>query len=589
MALGRVLEGILNDFSDEFQLSDLKDDKKFEYLINYLVVSKYHPDAFSERSDLDGLVVDEKGQFGLDAIAFIVNNNLVVGVEDISTYARSKTLDVEMVFIQSKTADKCDSGDLLKTIQATKAFLNESDEYVEMNQNMLNAKEIYKSLFNYRNFQYCTGNSPRCHIYFVTASKEWEKGLISNICSSNEEEIRKTSNDIKEVNIDVLGSNYILDAYNEIKNRAKVSVNLKNCVILEKIAKVKEAYIGYLTGDDYLKIIEDNNGDLRRRIFYDNVRDYQGIDNNVNRDIRKTLSNSETRDKFVLLNNGVTIITKSLVSQGSNQYELSDFQIVNGCQTSNEIYNCNKNVNQIYVPVKIIYTTDTDLIGSIVKSTNRQSPVPEEAFIALNRFHKNLQMLFSEYSKKMPIEMFYERRSGEESDVKNRHGKYQDVTLHGLIRAFVSVYMQKPYMVYKMNPANILNAEKDKLFKEDHPEDIYYFASYFFAKFVFMQQEGKFNGHDYRYRFYIIMVVRMLIVQDIDVPSFSSKDMKKEVTIIEKVLKNNSDEYFIKAKELVESVISQDAYLDRNERDVMGAAEFNKKVIAKVAESFEKK
>lgn len=50
-----------------------------------------------------------------------------------------------------------------------------------------------------------------------------------------------------------LGRDYIIDAYNEIKNSISVQITLKNCVTIDRIEKVKEAYIGYLTGDDYLK------------------------------------------------------------------------------------------------------------------------------------------------------------------------------------------------------------------------------------------------------------------------------------------------------------------------------------------------
>ena len=195
--------------------------------------------------------------------------------------------------------------------------------------------------------------------------------------------------DIKSVDIQVLGREYVMETYSEVKNNITVQINLKNSITLDKIEGVKEAYIGYLTGNDYLKIICDNTGDLRRRIFYENVRDYQGTENNVNKEIRSTIANENTRGQFILLNNGVTIITKSVTSLGANMYELADFQIVNGCQTSNEIFNCKEFASDILVPVKIIYTTDSDIISSIVKATNRQSPVPEEAFIALGKYHKN--------------------------------------------------------------------------------------------------------------------------------------------------------------------------------------------------------
>ncbi|MCQ2081354.1 MAG: AIPR family protein [Lachnospiraceae bacterium] len=578
MALGKIIEGMLNDFCKDYIIDDLALDKAFEYFVNYLVVSKFHPDAFSgDKGDLERLVVDEKSQFGLDAIAFIVNGNLVLSKEDIDIYTKSKQLDVDIVFIQTKTEEKCETGDLLKTIQATKTFLEDFDSISEVNSNILNAKEIYDAIFNYENYRYCTSKSPKCFIYYATVASDWDKKLINTICQSSISEMKTVLKDIKNFEIQVIGRNYIMDAYNEIQNSVSAKVNLKNCIILDKIQEVKEAYIGYLTGDDYLNIICDSNGDIRRRIFYENVRDYQGEDNGVNSEIRKTISEKSLQDKFVLLNNGVTIIAKSVVSLGANEYELADFQIVNGCQTSNEIFNCKVSASSIFVPVKIIYTTDADLISNIVKSTNRQSPVPEEAFIALTKYHKELQLLFAEYSKDMPIEMFYERRSGEEVDIKNRNGDYQIVTLHGLIRAFVSVYSEAPHIVYGTNPANILKSNTGKLFSADHKPELYYIASYLFVKFVSMQKERKFSKHDYALRYYIIMVVRMLMVKELGVLEFSSRDMKNEIKNIINILKvAESDSYFVEAKSILDEVLMRDEYKGRNRHDVLRTVEFNR-------------
>lgn len=436
-------------------------------------------------------------------------------------------------------------------------------------------------MFDYDNFRYCTSQSPKCHIYYVTTANEWEKNIVDNICSSGEKDLSSLS-DIKNVDIQVLGKEYIIDAYNEIKNSISVQINLKNCITLDRIDGVKEAYIGYLTGDDYLKIICDSNGDIRRRIFYENVRDYQGIENNVNKEIRNTITTEKTRGQFILLNNGVTIITKSVTSLGANIYELSDFQIVNGCQTSNEIYNCREYASDIFVPVKIIYTTDTDIISSIVKATNRQSPVPEEAFVALNKYHKELQLLFSEYSKEMPLEMFYERRSGEADDIKEKKGQYQIVTLHGIIRAFESVYCQNPNMVYGTNPANILKSQSNRLFCKSHKQEIYYLASYLFVKFVSMQQEGIFSRHDYALRFYVIMVVRALMIGEIKVPELSSNAMDKENKKMILLLKADVDSYFINAKRIVEDILSEKEYSEKKRYDVLRSTEFCKKVKERV-------
>lgn len=234
MALSKILLGMLEDFKKDYLFEGMELSKEFEYLVNYLIISKFHPDAFSDKGDLDRVVVDKKSQFGLDAIAFIVNGNLVLGKDDIPIYAKSKKMDVDILFIQTKTEEKCDTGDLLKTIQATKNFLENFDAITEKNSNILNAKEIYDELFKYENYRHCTTQSPKCHIYYVTAANEWDRGLVENICTSSKKDITSIASDIKDVDIKVLGREYIMDAYSEVKNNIAVQVSLKNSVLTGK-------------------------------------------------------------------------------------------------------------------------------------------------------------------------------------------------------------------------------------------------------------------------------------------------------------------------------------------------------------------
>lgn len=225
MALNKILMGILNDFKRDYLFEDMAVSREFEYLVNYLIISKFHPDAFIDRGDLSRVVVDEKSQFGLDAMAFIVNGNLVLGKDDIVTYAKSQKLDVDILFIQTKTEEKCDIGDLLKTIQATKNFLKDFDAVTEKNENIINAKEIYDELFKYDNFKHCTMQSPKCHIYYVTAANEWERNQVENICNGAKQEITTILSDIKDVEVRVLGKQDIIDNYRELKNNIAVQVS----------------------------------------------------------------------------------------------------------------------------------------------------------------------------------------------------------------------------------------------------------------------------------------------------------------------------------------------------------------------------
>ncbi len=120
----------------------------------------------------------------------------------------------------------------------------------------------------------------------------------------------------------------------QTKNPFRVTISFGQNLSLPEIPNVRESYIGLLSISEYLKVITDDDGNVRRRLFFDNIRDFQG-DTPVNKSIAATLL-SNTSIEFPLLNNGVTIVKRKLQRVGP-QFTLEDFQIVNGCQTSHVI------------------------------------------------------------------------------------------------------------------------------------------------------------------------------------------------------------------------------------------------------------
>jgi hypothetical protein len=105
--------------------------------------------------------------------------------------------------------------------------------------------------------------------------------------------------------------------------------------------------------------------------------------------MKDTLTSGDS-DRFALMNNGVTIIAKSLLTTG-DKFTMNDFQIVNGCQTSNILYDNRSVINDsVRIPVRIISTTDDAVTESVITATNRQTEVKQEQFFALKEFSKNL-------------------------------------------------------------------------------------------------------------------------------------------------------------------------------------------------------
>ena len=582
MALNKILASMVDDFSEKNMFSDLPQSKAYEYLVNYSIISKFHPEAFSDPQDIKSVDVDSIGaMFGLDCIAFIVNDNLVLSKTDIDIYAKSNTLDVKILFIQAKVEERYDSGDIYKTINAVKSFLGDRALLSSCDE-MNNAFEIYDELCEYKNSRLFNSTSPKCYIYFVTAARPCDEKLIENICRSEEKSIVSQFQDIKNVEIQVLGGDYVTNSYKEVENRIEVHINFRNNLSLDKIDRVEQSYLGYLTGQEFLKIIVDSQGNLRRRLFYENVRDYQGS-TPVNKEIRKTLDSTPLHDKFILLNNGVTIVARHFKPLGSNEYEMTDFQIVNGCQTSNEIYRLSEKVNDILVPVKIIHTTDADLIAMIVKASNRQTMVPDEAFIAMEEYHKHLQDLFETYSRDMPLKLFYERRSGEFDFLDNRPRRFQVVSLHKLIRAVTSVYFANAYVVYNNNPVNILRNRSSMLFQDTHVPEVYYVSNYLLAQFNYLNFKKEFTDDASSVRYYVPMVARWLFIKSNKTPDFSSRHTKSETQQIISVLKDKPQEVkevFAQAVQIVRE--SFDLFTEQNPQmtktQVLQSQKFNQLV-----------
>jgi hypothetical protein len=99
----------------------------------------------------------------------------------------------------------------------------------------------------------------------------------------------------------------------------------------------EEGEIGLVKLVDYYEFLKEENGELAERFFDSNVRGYWK-NTPVNKNIAITLK-ATSSSEFWLLNNGITILTDEIGNAGYMQIEIGDPQIVNGLQTSRQIYN----------------------------------------------------------------------------------------------------------------------------------------------------------------------------------------------------------------------------------------------------------
>jgi len=113
-------------------------------------------------------------------------------------------------------------------------------------------------------------------------------------------------------------------------------------------------------------------------LFSANLRDFLGARNtsgNVNNRIKETVEKDP--DKFFVLNNGITIITKKAVlAKGGKRLTLHGISIVNGAQTTGAVHAAGKiNAANIFVLTRIITVQDEKLISEIVAGNNTQNSI----------------------------------------------------------------------------------------------------------------------------------------------------------------------------------------------------------------------
>lgn len=570
----KILLGILHSFCDDFSLRD-SEEKAFEKLVSYVVCSKTDPESFSNSNVLDEIDVDRNGTFGIDTIALFVNGRLVTSTEDIKEHAAFKRLDVKLIFIQSKRSSSVDSGDFLKFTSAVKAFFAE-DEIVMRFEEVMQANTLYKELFKPENVKYIVNNKIKCEIYYATTGGNTSDDNIQSLVRREENELGRNVNEVSDFTIRHIGADYIIDSHSEIENTYNVVIDFKNKISCGTINGVEQSFIGYLPVSEFIKLIKGSDGNIRKNIFYENVRDYQGGDNSVNKEIASTLKSDEDRDKFLLLNNGITIVSKSFVNLKSDDYQISDYYIVNGCQTSNVIYSLAENISErkeLNIPVKIIHTLDNNIINSLIRSTNKQTPVPDEAFLSLDKFHKRLQDYYKAVSRESGDKIYYERRSKEYSNSSENIERSRIVNLHGQIKSFVSIILGEPQLAMSNNPNSILKEHRGKIFLEEHPHAAYYLSSLLLYKFHKLNLERKIQQEYVISRYWICWLVLILENGDILGSQINSKKtIDKLDSIIEKI---NDDVY---AEKIFKKAINLHNKIKKDFKE-MSPLRFNKDIV----------
>ena len=457
----------IDDFLNTFSIKKSKTEScNFEKFCNYIVLCQclevVEEDVVKDYIENMGVGNAQ----AIDGLLILVDGNLIEDEEGVKKNFEKNTkrnIEISLIFSQAKYTDSINNGDLSNFERITKGIYTFDDKVLEElskgatssnNQALKNKIEILYAL---------KPNIGRARII--------EKMFYASLKG-------KYSNEQKEI---VRGKNKHFFTINDLVkeyDRSFEDFNIKIDMDRNKILFIDSAnYSGLLPYKEFKKIVFSNDGNsIRRNIFDANIRDYIGKDSDVNKKIEGTITDSI--DNFYLLNNGVTIVCTH-IQHNNNQLNLVGPKVVNGCQTTNSIFNQRQlsNIDKLLVPIKLISIDDIELRDKITLATNSQNKMTDFTVVSLKPFVKELEDYFNQTLE--PEQFYFERLENQYRDKYTDNSK--KVTIQSVAKIYLASVLNRPDSAAgygKIKPMRKIN--EGEIYNDKHSVEEYYLITYLF-------------------------------------------------------------------------------------------------------------
>lgn len=440
-----MLKVKMQKFKKDFSLNSYDESKIYECFVNNEILNMHQPECTYKRPEvLDFCCVGGKNDMGIDGLAIKVNGYFVTSEKEVDNLIQlNHIINIEILFIQSKYQDKIDSGEYNKFTDGVYDFLsdNHCEPHNEKIEELLHIKDY---IFTDKIMQ-SWNSSPVVKCYYSIFGEWRDNEHINGKSQSLINKIEKL-NSYEDVKFRYLGSSDLSKISDENNNSLDVVINSLGSLEFEEVAGVDNSLVILCKATEYIKILNTAEGLIRKNLFFDNVRDFQG-DTEINQAMMNTVETDPA--SFLLLNNGITIVCSS-INTGNRKVTIENPQIVNGCQTSNVLFNAQKQgipLDNVCLMIKIIATKEDGIVNSIVEGTNSQNPIYKESFEVIRDFHKAFeQFIISIQSNEQDIgkKIYYERRSkqySKDATVPRSRMFSFDTLAHSV----VSIFLKSPY------------------------------------------------------------------------------------------------------------------------------------------------
>lgn len=451
--LRRVVEARNAEVSPETTFDDF-----FEMFLLEQVLKKFD----LSYDEIESGVVDGGDDGGVDGMYTFVNGLLVAEDTDFGAYKRDVTIDLYIV--QAKVTPSFSEKPINAVLDSVKDLLDLSQDLSKL-ASFYNS-EVRQAAGRFRDaYEQLAETFPTLRVTYVYGSF----GDVADLNAKVERKAERMRDVLAELFSDYQYKSMFLGARELLQEARRQTPNSLPLRLSDNpISTESGGYLCLVNVKDYFAFISDEVGALRKNIFESNVRDYQGKVE-VNAAIRGTLQGAGGED-FWWLNNGITILANNGNIVGKT-LTLEDPQIVNGLQTSNEIFNYfsdNPRVDEDprRVLIRIVTTKDTVSRDKIITATNSQTSLPAASLKAHDQIQRDIEDFFVGHG------LYYDRRKNFYKNQGKPRGKI--VSIPYLAQAVVAIMLQRPDSA-RARPSSLLkdNEMYRRVFNPAYPINVF--------------------------------------------------------------------------------------------------------------------
>lgn len=494
----RIVKAHLVSFVKSLALEADDESVQFEKFSNHCILANRYSPAF----DLDDVTTGTDDE-GIDGIAVVIDEAVTSSVEDAQKTFEGprRNHDVDVLFVQAKRSEGFDLGDFLKFKEGILRFITQTP-YAARDEILSEARGVFDVVL--REVPKIRNGKPSLVARFVATGPYQKPQALETALADFRGQLTELGL-FADLDIEFVDRDEITRLWVGTYSGTNATLETFGTAALPAIAGIDEAYLAVVRASDFVReLLVNADGSLRTHVFEENVRSFLGSENPVNQSIAATLT-SEAASRFPVLNNGITIVSPDVRLQGKALH-LANFQIVNGCQTSNVLFENRESLGEVMVNVKVVETQREDIFSELVRATNSQSRVDDAQFLSLRPVVKRVEQYFNTFEGEGRI--YLERR--DRQYVGRDIPATRIFSLHSAAKCLAAMFCGRPELAARY-PKAMYEELAESMFGDETKEIVFYASCLTMYRFILLVSNNTIPQNMKRFKWHMLPLARVAV------------------------------------------------------------------------------